>query len=107
MKRLIAIRDPNTGNAAIGLNYSDHVDARVLVANVAEVHTIPAGANYVLFSATGDFYVRLGEAAAIPATDVTNGSGSILNPQLRSVGALTTIGIISPTTCIVTMEFYS
>ncbi len=105
MKRLTAIKDPH-GNSLIGLNYSDYVDARVLAAGVAEVITVPATAKYVNFSGTADFYARFGAAAAVPSADVTDGKGSILNPQLRSIDGAATIGIISPTTCIVTLEFY-
>lgn len=90
----------------ICIGYSGYVNAQVLAANVAEVHTIPSGANRVLFSSTANFYVKFGGTAAVPSTEVTDGSGSILNPTLRFCGGTTTIGLISPTTCVVTMEFY-
>ncbi len=93
-------------NPAIFIPYATYVDARVLAAGVAETHTVPAGANKVIFSATADFYVKVGGTAAVPSADVTDGSGSMLNPQVRSIWGATTIGIIAPTTCIVTMEFY-
>ena len=83
-----------------------YIDARVLAANVAEVHTVPAGAQRVFFSGTADFYVNFSGAAAVPATDVTDGSASLLNPTARSIAGVGTIGIISPCACVVTMEFY-
>jgi len=106
MNRITAIIDPN-GRELVGLNVSNYVDARVLGVAIAESHTIPTGAKYVMFSANGDFYANFAGAAAIPAADVTNGTASILNPQLRAIGAATAIGLISPAACIVTMEFYS
>ena len=105
MKRISSVLDPN-GNSIIGLNYSDYIDHRVLAANVAETHTVPTGAKYVMFNATTPFYARIGGTAAVPAADVTDGTGSMYCPELRSIDAATTISLIAPTTCIVTMEFY-
>ena len=87
--------------------WSNYVDVRVLAANVAEVHNVPSGATRVVFSANGDFYVRFNAAAAVPAADVTDGTGSILNPNMRTLDGVTTIGIISAAACNVTMEFYA
>jgi len=91
----------------IGVPFSRYIDARVLAAGVAEVHNIPAGANIVFFAGTGNFYANVDAAAAVPSGDVTNGSASALNPTMRFCGGHSTIGIIAPATCIVTMEFYS
>lgn len=106
MKRLQVVLDKD-GKSAIGTNRSTYVDARVLAANVAEVHTVPAGARYVLFSATNDFYANFNAAAAVPAADIENGTASILNPGLRSIEGAVTIGLISGGTCVLTMEFYA
>jgi len=106
MKEMITILDANH-YPAVGFNFSNSVYASVLAAGVPEVVTIPTAAKKVIFSATSDFYVKFGGAAAVPSTEVADGTASILNPQLRSIDAVTTIGIISPTTCIVTMEFYA
>ncbi len=106
MKQMQTILDANR-YPAVGFNYSNSVYASVLAAGVAEVVTVPTGAKNVIFSATADFYVRFAAAAAIPATEVADGTASILNPQLRSIDGAATIGVISPTTCIVTMEFYA
>jgi hypothetical protein len=83
------------------------VAARVLAANTAEVHTVPTGAKYVVFSGTTDFYARFGAAAAVPADDVTDGTASELNPVARSIEGYTTIGVIAPATCVLTLAFYS
>lgn len=95
------------GSTLVGLHVSSSVYANVLAANVAEVVTVPAGAKYVLFSATADFYAKFGGAAAVPAADVTDGSASILNPELRAIDGASSIGLISAEACIVTMEFFS
>jgi len=106
MKALNGIMDAN-GRGMIGTNYSSSVYANVLAATVAEVVTVPTGAKCVLFSATANFYANFGAAAAIPATEVADGTASVLNPGLRSLDGAATIGLISGEACIVTMEFYS
>lgn len=89
------------------LDYPLYVDARVLAANTAETVTIPSNAKYVVFSATPAlFYVNYQGTAAAPAADVTDGTGSELNPDVRYLGALTNFSIVAPATTIVTMCFY-
>lgn len=83
------------------------VDVRVLAANVAETHTLPTHANVVNFSATGNFYVNFTTTATVPAADVTDGTGSCLNPGVRDVSQITSFSIIAPAAIVVTMEFYS
>jgi hypothetical protein len=92
-----------------GFGYSTSVYANVLAANVAEKVTVPTGAKYVLFSGTANFYVLFGAdpTAAVPATEVSDGSASCLNPGLRAIDGAAKIGLISPTDCVVTMEFFS
>lgn len=89
--------------------FPTYVDARVLAASANEDHTIPSGAKYVLFSSTADFYAKIGGTAAVPAADVTDGSGSELNPTVRHLSdSATTIGLISTVAgCVVTMSFYN
>lgn len=85
-----------------------YVDARVLAANVAEAQTVPAGARWVLFSSSCNFYANPSAAAAVPAADVTDGSASELNPaawQLPST--VISISVIAGAACVVTMSFYN
>jgi len=85
-----------------------YVDARVLAAATAETVTVPTGCNLMLFSATGAFYVRSGGTAAVPAADVTDGTGSALSPAVRRVTPAATFSIIAPTAgTVVTMECYA
>ena len=95
------------GGAIFGLNRSSSRYANVLVGEVAEVVTVPTGANYVLFSATGDFWANFGAVAAIPATEVADGTASYLNPGLMALGGATTIGLISESVSIIQMSFYA
>lgn len=63
--------------------FSDQRDAMVLGAGSAERYEIPAGTNYMQFSADGEFWASPGDGAvvaAIPATEVTDGTCPMLNP---------------------------
>lgn len=86
----------------------DYVDARVLAAGVAEQHTVPAGAAFVLFSANTDFFAAYGTnpTAVVPAADVTGGTSNELNPTQRYVQGLAKISLISSAGGIVTLAFY-
>lgn len=106
MRALETVLDKN-GNPIIGILTSDYVDIKVLEAGVAEIYTIPVGAKYVLFSGTDDFYIKFNGAATVPSADVTDGTGVVLNPGLRGLDRVITLGIISETSCVVTMEFFS
>lgn len=88
-----------------------HVDVRVLAASTNESHTPPTGADLVVFSSDGTFYARPNATAAVPGADVTDGTGSEMNPvawELRTKEgtAVTAINLIAPAARIVTMSFY-
>lgn len=94
-------------NPSIIRNAPDYIDAQVLAANVAEVWTAPANARFVIFSGTCNFYARPAAAAAVPAVDVADGTASELNPAAWYFGnGATTVGLIAPTACVVTMSVY-
>jgi hypothetical protein len=82
-----------------------YVDARDLAANTNETHTVPAGAEMVLFSADGDFYAKPNGAAAVPG-DVTDGTASQLNPKQWSLESTTSIGLIASAARRVTLSFF-
>jgi hypothetical protein len=106
MKPLIIYSGAN-GNPSFAIDGSDTIHARHMTTS-AETHTVPAGANFVVFSANQDFYVRWNGTAAIPVADVTDGTGSELNPTVRRVVAGKTFSIIgSAASTVVTMAFYS
>lgn len=106
MNRLMQLLDGQS-NPTFGLNFSGYNDAIVLAAGVAQTYTIPSGAKSLLFSATESFYVAESGTASVPASNVVNGSAPVLNPVLRGVGKLTSISIIAPVACIVTIAAYS
>ena len=91
---------------------ASYVDYRVLVATTHEVHTVPSGAKTIVVTPVGaDVYVKSGGTAAIPAADVTDGSGSIVIPDGQSrafpVLNVATLGLISAGTPKVMLECYS
>lgn len=103
---------PNgSGSGILAPVVADYVDARVLAANTAERHTIPAGANFVNFSGDGDFWAKFGDntvTAAIPSGDVTDGSAPMLNPGTRRIPkGVTSISLIAGAARNVTLEFWS
>lgn len=75
----------------------------------AQTVTVPAKAKYALFNANADFAVRWdGGTAVMPASNVTDGTGSELNPTVRSVVAGETFSLISAAaTDIVSIAWYS
>lgn len=89
----------------------DYIDVRVLAAATAERHTIPTGAKYVVFSADATFYARFGDVtvtAAVAAADVTDGTGSMVNPEAREIpSGVTHISLIASAATVVTMSFYA
>lgn len=87
----------------------DWIDAKALAAGVAELFTVPDGAEFVLFSANATFAAKMGGptvTAAMP-TDVADGSASMLNPSFRKITTgQTHISVISAGTCLVTAEYF-
>jgi hypothetical protein len=95
-------------DSAGALRAPDYIDARVLASNIAESHSLPAGAKFVVFSATDDFWANYAATAAIPAADITDGTASEFNPITRYVGSgVSAISLIAPRACIVTMAFFT
>lgn len=70
--------------------------------------TVPSNGEFVLFSATDDFYVRWdGGTASVPTGNVVDGTGSEANPIVRDVKPSQTFSIIgADANTIVTMSFY-
>lgn len=102
------IMPDSTGNKGTLIRMlPSYVNARSLAANVGEDTTVPSGAKKVLFAATCNFYAKVGGTATVPG-DVTNGSAAELNPAAWHLdGTTTTIGLISPSACVVTVTFYN
>jgi hypothetical protein len=61
----------------------------------------------VIFSSKGDFYAKFDGAAAVPTSEVADGSASELNPSARRIPeGVTSIGLIAPEDCMVSLAFY-
>ena len=80
---------------------------QVLAAGVAETVTVPSSCDFIVFGATGTFYVRTGGTAAVPIADVTDGTGSEVSPSARQVVPASTFSIIAPATTVVSMACYN
>lgn len=85
---------------------TDYIDCLVLAANVAETWTKPSSIEFILINGTVAFYYKKDGTAAVPAADVTDGSGSFLNPEQLDVRETTTLGLIAPTDGVVTIAGY-
>ena len=101
----LTMRPSANGNQTFARSAPLYIDARDLAASTNETHTVPAGADYVIFSADGDFYAKPNGAAAIPS-DVTDGTASELNPVIWDLTAVTSLGLISSAARKVTLSFY-
>lgn len=92
---------------------SRYINTRALAANTAETETVPTGvtggtAAYVVFKCDADFWVCWsGSTAVVPAADVTDGTGSELNPTERYIGGVTTYSIISASASSISMAYYA
>lgn len=93
------------GQSTLSAPTPTDINGRALLANVAESVTIPSGAKFAMFNATADFYARYTGTAAV-MTDVIDGTGSELNPTVRTLSPTDTISIISAEVCKVTVCFY-
>ena len=84
---------------------SDSIYSGVLTSSEQTV-SVPSGAEYVIFNATGDFYANYDTTAAIPTGSISNAGGE-LNPIVRYIGEVSVIHLISPITINITLSFYS
>ncbi len=98
-----------------GMQQADTIYVNVFTTATAQYVTVPAGANFVLFSASQnvDFYMLFGVTSglAVPTTTATEAAGALsipeINPLLRQINGATHIGLIPAAACVITMAFYS
>lgn len=84
---------------------SDTIYSGLLAAGVEQTVTVPTGAEFVIFTATNDYYVNYDTTAAVPAGSISLAGGE-LNPILRYIGETSVIHIISPYAAYITLGFY-
>ena len=101
----LTLRPGANGELTFARSAPFYIDARDLAANTNETHTVPAGADFVFFSADGDFYAKPNGAAAVPG-DVTDGTASELKPSHWDLNGVTNIGLIASAARKVTLSFY-
>lgn len=90
-----------------GYTAPQNVNVQVLAASVAETHTFATSCAFAFFSANGDFYARWdGSAATVAAADITDGTGSELNPRARYVVGQATVSLIAPAATVVTVSCF-
>ena len=83
-----------------------YINNYVLTPSTNKEVAIPTGSNYVSINSTKNIWVKIGGAATIPSGDVTDGTGSELNPKMRSLGSNTIIGVISSGAAKISVIFY-
>ena len=88
---------------------SDTVAQFSLAAGVQQRVEVPAGARYVVYSGSGDFWALEGasDVAAAIGSAGTVGANAELNPTCRRIGpGITHISIIAAATREVSLSFY-
>ena len=109
MKRLTQGVDQNGWPIVSGIPQSDTINAYVFSAAGTASDTVPTGANFVLVAASQnvDVFVKIGAAAAVPSSNVTNGTASEANPMIRQLAGAGSVGIAVAAACIVTLSYFS
>jgi len=95
------------GRPTIALEPSDCRHAVILSPGAPKSVSVPEGARVVVLSADGDFWCRIGGPAAVPTSDVLDGTASELNPICRSVAGVSVIGLAAGANRVVNLVFYS
>lgn len=110
MRALASNADSGSQNVLV-TPFSDTVYNLKLTATVEGHCTIPTGATRVLITGSAIFYIKVGTSsvtATVPSGNITDGTGSVI--QKYGIALLptdTTISCISPSACIISLEFFS
>jgi hypothetical protein len=108
---LVASRDANRWILDEVYNQSGYIAAMVFSGAAAKSSTPPAGAKFVRISTTVAVYVKIGGTAAVPAADVTDGSGSALLAPGQSIvhdlAGATSVGVAAGAAAVVTLTYYT
>jgi hypothetical protein len=99
-------RDANFLPDGLVIPTSQYINAYVLTAGTVQGVSIPNGARVAIFNSTGNFYLNWLTTAAVPATNITDGSGPELNPVARDVSDYSSYSLIAPADCVVTVAYF-
>lgn len=111
MTSLVSARDNNRWVMDDVHGQSGYIDAMVFSGAGAKSSTPPAGALFVELASTANVYVKIGGTAAVPGSDVTDGSGSQLlaagGKVLFPLNGAAAVGVASGAAAVVTLVYYS
>jgi hypothetical protein len=101
----------NLPGGLLARKFPAYANALVLLAGVAERQSLPTDYNYVVFSGTGLFYVKLGTSgvtATVPS-DTSDGTASELgsNGYLYDATEHTHVSIVAAADTTVTLSYYA
>lgn len=106
MKQMVQRLDAND-NPVFAVDFTDSVNT-VVAGPTAKSVTVPSGAKFVVFSATGDFAADGYKTAVLYTSDRNDGTGSEMNPAIRDCKGIASISVIAPVaSTYVTLSFYS
>jgi stage V sporulation protein SpoVS len=112
MQQIKIMRDVN-GSEIPAVYQAAHVDAAVLATSVASSHTVPAGAETLLITATADVWIAFDATAAAPVGAITSGLGPILIPsgvsRLFPIPRVTAISLVTDAAAggVACLEFFA
>lgn len=106
MRNFIIEQDANR-KPTWAIPQSDTIYNLVLVQNTEKIVTVPTGANFAVFSSTGNFYCKFDGTVEIPSGDIIDGSAGELNPTTRVVTRVSQIHLISSSAIIISIAFYN
>lgn len=85
---------------------STHTVVLLLAAGTGRALTVPVGAKVALFSATGNFWLKADAVPPLPVGDILDGSAPELNPAGRMVEGVSSLGVVAPVACTLSIAFY-
>lgn len=92
---------------AFARRFSDEVDVVFFSGAGTATYTLETGYDYVVLSATADFFVRPDAATTVPTANVTDGTAPHLNPTQMNISGVTSLGFAVSAACTITVEYYT
>lgn len=108
---LVFERDANRWVGESVHNQSGYIAAMVFSGAAAKASTPPATARVVKVVSSATVYVKVGDTAAVPSGDVTDGSASECCvagiPKFFSLNGAASVGVAAGAAAVVTLTYYS